>query len=362
MPRATWNRIFEEVLRLQLEDQGNPPHPGQPGRADGYRRLKIAGVEKVTERPLIVYASACTSPAKPVSPDLLMLDPSDKIGFKTVTDGIDSPNLDVLVHSPGGYPDATESVVQQLRAKYTSVRFIVPSFAKSAATMLTMSGDEILMDRDAELGPVDPQMRTQSGISPAVAILEQFNKAQNELREDPSRLPSWIPILAPLGPSLLVDSQHAIDLSKELVETWTKTYMFAGDPQAEEKSKAIYEFLSDHGQFKSHGRPIKIPQLQAHGVKVIDIRSNPALYLAVDELYCCLDILLTNSPVYKVFENSAGDALIRSVAAPMALQLPPFLFPQPPRPVPPHPAQPPPGVAPPVPPEPLQPKAERTEK
>ncbi len=218
MPKATWIRILEDLTRLQIEDQQNPPQPGQPGKSDQYRRLKIAAVEQITERPLIVYASACTSPGKPVPPEMLMLDFTDKIGFKTVTESIDPPNLDILVHTPGGYAEAAESIVQQIRGKYSEIRFIVPSFAKSAGTMFVMSGNEILMDRDAELGPIDPQMRTQSGASPAEAILEQFRKAQTELQSDATKLPSWIPILSPLGPSLLVDSQHAIDLSKELVE------------------------------------------------------------------------------------------------------------------------------------------------
>ncbi len=265
---------------------------------------------------------------------MLMLDSTDKIGFKAVTDGIDAPHLDILIHSPGGYAEAAESIVQQLRGKYSDIRFIVPSFAKSAATMLVMSGNVILMDRDAELGPIDPQMRTQNGTSPAEAILEQFKKAQTELQSDASKLPSWIPILAPLGPSLLVDSQHAIELSKNLVKTWTKTYMLAGDTEAEAKSTAISDYLGDHARFKSHGRAVKIPDLVPLGVKVTDIRSNPALYAAIDELYCCLDILLGNSPVYKVFENSAGDALIRQsglIAGPIVqvrpTQLP--LLPQP---------------------------------
>jgi len=242
---------------------------------------------------------------------MLMLDFSDKIGFKTVTDRIPAPNLDILIHSPGGYAEAAESIVQQLRGKYKSIRFLVPSFAKSAATMFVMAGDEILMDRDAELGPIDPQMRTQTGASPAEAILEQFQKAQAELQHDATKLPGWMPILAQLGPSLLVDCTHAIDLAKALVKTWTKTYMLSGDPQAEAKSKTISDYLGDHNRFKSHLRPVKIPDLVPLGVKVTDIRTNTSLYVAVDELYCCLDILLANSPVYKIFESSAGDALIR---------------------------------------------------
>jgi len=268
----------------------------------------------VTKRPLIVYASACTSP-KPVPAQLLMLDFTDKIGFKVVTDSIEPPQLDVLVHSPGGYSEATESIVQQLRGKYSDIRFIVPSFAKSAATMLVMSGNEILMDRDAELGPIDPQMRTPNGgTSPAVAIIELFERAQRELSQDATKLASWVPILSQLGPSLLVDCQHAIDLSTTLVKDWLKQYMLAGDPDAEQKADKISRFLGDHAYFKSHSRAVKIPDLSQLQAKVTDLRSNPALYLAVDELYCCLDIFLGNSAAYKVFENSTGGALIRQTA------------------------------------------------
>ncbi len=221
-----------------------------------------------------------------------MIDFSDKIGFKTVTEGIDPPNLDILLHSAGGYPEATESIVQQLRAKYSDIRFIVPSFAKSAATMLSMSGNEILMDRDAELGPIDPQMRTQTGTSPAEAIREQFKNIQEELQADSTKLPSYLPILAPLGPSLLVDSEHAIRLSRQLVEDWIKRYMLPGDSDANDKANKICNYLGDHSRFLSHMRGVKISDLIPLGVKVTDIRSNPALYHAVDELYCVLDILL----------------------------------------------------------------------
>jgi hypothetical protein len=319
---STWSRVYSETQQAIAKDQQSPVSQGQASRVDQYRRSKIAAIEKVTGRPLIVYATACTTTGKPVSSEMLMLDFSDKIGFRAVTDCIDAPNLDILIHSPGGYPDATESIVQQLRGKYSSIRFIVPSFAKSAATMLVMSGNQILMDRDAELGPIDPQMRTQNGISPAEAILEQFGKAQTELQSDPSRLPSWIPILSPLGPSLLVDAQHAIDLSKTLVKNWLLAYMFDGDADADSKATSVANYLGDHAKFHSHGRAVKIPNLLPLGVKVTDIRDNRELQGAVDELYCCLDVLLGNSPACKLFENSAGDILVRNLNAPVLQMIP----------------------------------------
>ncbi len=329
--------MLQERAARQLQDQQNPPSPGQPSAQDIHRRSKIAAVEAITGRPLIVYASACTQP-KPIPGQLLMIDAGDKIGFETATEIVDGSDLDVLIHSPGGYAEAAESLVQQLRAKYTHIRFIVPSFAKSAATMFVMSGNEILMDRDAELGPIDPQMRTQNGTSPAVAILELFNKAQSELSQDPTKLASWMPILSQLGPSLLVDCVHAIELSRTLVENWTRDYMFAGDADSAAKATRIAEFLSDHAKFKSHGRAVKIPDLLPLGVRITDIRTSPALHAAIMELYCCLDIFLGNSPAYKIYENSRGGAMIRQqslvqvpVPVPAPMPRPPQNVPAPPQ-------------------------------
>jgi hypothetical protein len=319
MERATWNRLLDEITSLEIRERQNPAAPGQPNAFDKFRRTKIASVEKITGRPLVIYASACTS-AKAVPGQLLMIDFTDKVGFKAVTEKIASPSLDILIHSPGGIADAAESIVQQLRGQFRNVRFIVPSFAKSAATMLVMSGNEILMDVDAELGPIDPQMLTPNGASPAVAVLELFEKAQAEIKRDQSRLAAWMPILSQLGPSLLIDCAHAIDLAKNLVEQWTRDFMFEGDPNGAAKARQIAEYLSDHQAFKSHARAVKIPDLQRLGVNVTDLRSNVALQVAIDELYCCLDLLLSNSAVYKMFENSRGDALIRQQQQ-MAVQL-----------------------------------------
>jgi hypothetical protein len=107
-----------------------------------------------------------------------------------------------------------------------------------------------------------------------------------------------------MGPSLIIDCDHAIKLSGELVETWTREYMFAGEADAPLKAKKIANYLGDHKNFKSHGRAIKIPELLEQGVKVKDVSAmGPALSEAVTVLYCCLDILFGNSGVYKLFEN-----------------------------------------------------------
>ncbi len=119
---------------------------------------KVKQVFDQTDIPLIIYASACTAPAGKAPPQLLQIDVSDKVAFHSMLEALDGPKLDILLQSPGGFPEATETIVEEVRRKFGHVRFIVPAYAKSAATMMAMSGDEILIDEDGELGPIDPQM------------------------------------------------------------------------------------------------------------------------------------------------------------------------------------------------------------
>ena len=123
-------------------------------------------------------------------------------------------------HSPGGLAEVTDSIVEIIRGKFRHVRFIVPNIAKSAATMLALSGDEILMDTASELGPIDPQFKMRKGdgsilIAPAQAIIDQFEKAQDLISKDPKKLAPWLPILQQYGPSLYQEAKNAINLSKD---------------------------------------------------------------------------------------------------------------------------------------------------
>lgn len=69
-------------------------------------------------------------------------------------------NLDIIIHSSGGDGDADAAYhIAKILKNYCNgkLTFIVPRFAKSAATLLCCSGDTIIMDEPSELGPVDPQ-------------------------------------------------------------------------------------------------------------------------------------------------------------------------------------------------------------
>ena len=205
-----------------------------------------------------------------------------------------------------------------LRNKFDDVRFIVPNVAKSAATMLTMSGNEVLMDGNAELGPVDPQLVFRKGDgsivqAPAQAIVDQFDEAQALIGKDPSKLPAWLPILQQYGPSLYKEARNAIELSVKLVEEWLAMYMFAGQPDGPQKAKDIAGFLGDHNQFKSHGRRIGRKVLQDRGANIKNLESDKGLHDRVLDLYYAI-IHTFNGACFKMFENSRGQAQFRIIS------------------------------------------------
>jgi len=305
---TSWQDIQKAIEKGKAADKPS-------GDFDGVRREKYKLVSEVTNRPLLIYATAFHNSIKAqVAAPFLAIDLSDKDGFYEIIRNIKSKEVDVFLHSPGGSAEATESIVKILRNKFKTIRFIVTGAAKSAATMLALSGNSILMDSSAELGPIDPQVRVRGHFSPAGSIIEQFDRAAKELKEDPSQLPVWIPILQEFAPSLLVECENFINLSHKLVTNWLVDYMFKGEKGAKKKAKEIADYLTNEKKTLSHARRIDAEQLQKLGAKIEILEEQDSkLQDAVRQLHLSVMITLDGTGAAKIFENSEGAALIKMV-------------------------------------------------
>ena len=90
----------------------------------------------------------------------------------------DDMPIDLLLHMPGGLVLATEQIARALQKHPAKVTVFVPHYAMSGGTMISLAADEIAMDDNAVLGPVDPQL----GEFPAVSILDVLRqKDKNEI-------------------------------------------------------------------------------------------------------------------------------------------------------------------------------------
>lgn len=311
---ASWNAV-----RIELEKR--PKLPNGTIDYDKFRREKYTAAEKITGRPLIVYATDFLNKGKvSACQGDVEIDLTDREGLLEVTQGLTDKAADVMLYSPGGLPDAADSLVQILRSKFDHIRFIIPGVAKSAATMIALSGHELMMEHNGELGPIDPQFRFVKAdatpvVAPAQAIIDQFEKAQDIIGKDPKKLAAWIPILQQYGPSLYQQCLNAVELSKRYVEQWLKTGMFNSlDPAtAETAAKKVVDYLGDHNQFKSHGARVGVAELRAQGVPVQILNENKPLYDAVMTVYHALLLTFGGTGAYRIIENSRGDAYIRVV-------------------------------------------------
>ncbi len=93
----------------------------------------------------------------------------------------DNVPIDIILHTPGGLVLAAEQIAFALIRHKAKVTVFIPHYAMSGGTMLSLAADEIIMDENAVLGPVDPQL----GQYPAVSILNVLkDKDKNEIDDE----------------------------------------------------------------------------------------------------------------------------------------------------------------------------------
>lgn len=80
--------------------------------------------------------------------------------------------IDLILHTPGGLVLAAEQIAFALRKHPAKVTVFVPHYAMSGGTLIAIAADEIVMDENAVLGPVDPQL----GQHPAASILKVLER------------------------------------------------------------------------------------------------------------------------------------------------------------------------------------------
>jgi len=325
----TWGEIVSEQARPEnrLPD-GRPNH-------DRVRRKYLLELHQLTGRPVIVYSSAFLDKQ---SGDM-SITLGDVQGFMNAVAGITDRALDLLITTPGGSPEATESIVSYLRTKFDHIRAFIPVAAMSAGTMLALGCDEIIMGNHSQLGPIDPQftLPTPDGprSAPGQAVLEQFEKAKLDLATNPQNLAAWMPILRSYAPGLLAICEDQREVGKRMVQQWLEQYMLRDDPDKAAKAKAAAGWFANYEYFGSHGRRVSIEDVQALGLTVRVLEDEQALQDAVLTVHHCFSLTLSNTPATKIIENHLGKAYVKlSGESLVQLAAPPNLRPTTPSPLP----------------------------
>jgi hypothetical protein len=295
-----WNQVLGELQ--DFHRHGLNAH-------DILRRKYLAALFQRTNRNVIAYYTAFLS--KPPHIDHSIVD-EDKNGFMAAIHGLNrNLGLDLILHTPGGGMAATESLVDYLRRMFgTDIRAIVPQIAMSAGTMIACSCKSIVMGKQSNLGPIDPQF----GAVPAAGVLEEFRRAHQEIKDDPSKLAVWRPILEKYTPTFLHRCEHAVARAQTFVQAKLDDNMLCDIKQKRArvaKAKSIVDKLSDFESNRGHDRHIQIDECIAIGLKVEKLEDDPQLQDAVLTVHHCYMHTMQNTPANKLIENHAGAAMVK---------------------------------------------------
>lgn len=305
-----WNEILTEINdEIQKNIAGIQASQGAANAAQDTIRRKYLGQlfdYQNPQRNIIAYYSGFLS--KPTIEGIEISD-EDKAGLMTAVHKLDRKlGLDLILHTPGGNLAATESIVDYLKQMFgTNIRAIVPQIAMSAGTMIACSCKTIVMGKQSNLGPVDPQY----GAISAAGVIEEFNTAYNEIKVDPDKANVWKFILARYAPSFLGQCQNAVDRSKNFVQTCLETNMLDGTQNKSAVAAAIVNQLTDFSGNKGHDRHIHYDECAQMGLRLEQLESDPTFQDLVLSVHHCYMHALMNTPAFKIIENHLGVAVVK---------------------------------------------------
>ncbi|MBP3753560.1 MAG: serine protease [Lachnospiraceae bacterium] len=300
-----WGEVLAELQGMKIE---NP--------LDTLRHKYLGIMNKYTGRNVIAYYSGfLQKPASNTS-----IDDNDKNALMQAVYGLDkSKGLDLILHTPGGNTAATESIVNYLHSMFgKDIRAFIPQMAMSGGTMIALACKEIIMGKQSNIGPIDPQY----GGASCAGVIEEFNKAIDEIAKKPSSVMLWQTIISKYHPTFLGDCQKAIDWSEKMVKTWLVGNMFDGELDADQKAENIVSQLGSHIVTSTHSRHIHIDECKNMGIKVKELENLDKRNLegCKDLQDCVLTIhhsymhTFSNSTAVKIVENHNGNAMIMNSA------------------------------------------------
>ena len=280
-----WNKILTEV---EASNQVNA--------LDRMRKEYFEIIHRETGRNVISYYSGWLK-----QPTVhTMIDELDKNAFMSITHSLDKGmGLDIIIHTPGGDLAVMENLINYLHKIFNGdIRVIIPQIAMSAGTMSALFSKAILMGEQTCLGPVDPQY---NGVA-CQAIIDEFEKAKEEIAENPNTIGLWQTLIAKYpGATIIHECENAIRWSNELMDKWIpKVY-----PNID--IEKIRDKFLNHKTTCSHARRLSKDDCKEVGLNIIDLEDFPSLNDAVLSLHSCYTIMIDKYSYSKIVENQNGE-------------------------------------------------------
>jgi hypothetical protein len=243
------------------------------------RKKIYAKLERDLKRPIV---SLFTSFKYPV-----MINDSDADMIEGLLQKMDLSNgLAVVINSPGGLGLAAERIIKACRTYSGTGEYwaIVPGKAKSAATMICLGADKILMGPTSELGPIDPQMRLETGeVCSAYNIIKSYEELFNDAVSTKGHIEPYLQQLKNYDRRLIEEYKMEQAFSEDIAIKSLERGMMKGLSKKEIKDKI--KVLLTPEKTKVHGRPIYRDEAEEFGLKIDKLIQTTPFWKLLYELY-----------------------------------------------------------------------------
>ena len=284
-------------------------------------------IEKLRGRPLLCYVTSNRqNAAGQMAQDVIPQFARQLLEIKGKHEGVD-----LLIVSTGGDPMVSWRVACLLRDRFKKVAALLPFAAYSAATLLALGADEILMHPFSNLGPVDPQLTYQRRIqgqdpeiihfgSEDLRNFLEFVRKDVGISDQEQLQRSFELVCKDVGSIPIGVAKRSAQLALSLGEKLLTLHL--NDPA---RAKAIAEALNR--SFYHHGYPLARDEAKEIGLPV----SNPdpeletAMWAAWSDIEAEMQCGRPFTPVDVVFSDPGLAALLSAV---QQVQMPANLPPQ----------------------------------
>lgn len=290
----------------------------QPGGGAKKRQTLIKALEAKLDAPVVAYIASPQHPfASLTQQDIPLLVDMMTVACRR------SKKAYLILQSGGGDGHAAEKIIQIYRNAFPDGFYvIVPQFAKSAATMVSLGSDRIVMGEASELGPIDPQIPSlaptgQPQLIPARAYLSAISIIRERVKADPGSLQVYFPILQQLSPQMIGLCVDMVQFAEDFAKRWLPVGAMKGCSPGD-VSNTVSQLIAG-GRFGLHGSVIS----REDAAKTLKLNveywpPNDDRWTLLWEYYLrTIPVFLSNPANAKLFETAETSSTMAIQVAPV---------------------------------------------
>lgn len=239
-------------------------------------------------------------------------------------------NIDFLIISNGGDPITSLRIISILRQRFKKINVIIPYVAYSAATILALGADEIVMHPYSNLGPVDPQLTVskQNGngqpsnvqfSSEDIRNYIEFVKSDVGITDQAHLIAAFNSLASDVGPLPIGNAKRSQQLSLTLSIKMLESHI-------EDKTKAATIAQALNSSYYHHGYAVNRSEALNMGLKVVlpDSELEKLIWSIWDDF--CAEMKCTKdfSPINEIMSDPTSKAKMDTIPViPIPINTPP---------------------------------------